>query len=42
MDDAMEADLEELYRRLLDGEFYQDYDEDGRLMGRLREHLKDK
>ncbi|MEJ8837556.1 hypothetical protein [Ramlibacter sp. AN1133] len=33
------ADLKELHRRLLEGTFFKDYDEDQRLMGVLRRHL---
>ncbi len=40
MDETTRADLQELYRRLLDGAFYGDHDEDARLMGVLREHLE--
>jgi hypothetical protein len=34
-------DLQTLYSRLLEGVFYQDHDEDSRLMGVLRQALAD-
>lgn len=37
VDNTLQADLSSLYRRLLSGAFYRDYDEDARLTGVLRQ-----
>lgn len=40
MADTVLADLEALHRKLHNGTFFSDYDEDCRLMGVLRKHVE--
>lgn len=40
-DKETQNDLAKLYHMLFNGEFYEDYDEGGRLLGILRAHLID-